>query len=140
MVRMKKRLVLTLLAVLALPAGWFVSSWFEKVRFETDQNKLHAEISSIRAHEEGYALRHGHYLLIPDSCTEPLAAQWQELGRQAPKKEIGCFRVESSDPVFATAATAPEMRIIGELTRLNLRGVEGSSDSKPAWSSLEPTK
>lgn len=126
-----------LLAALALALGFAGASFVNRTQIDKKKNELHSRLATLRTYEEGYALRNGHYLLVPDSCREPLHAAWVKLGTQAPPKSAGCFRVESDRP-YPGGATAQSMRIVARSPELGIEAVEGDMDSQPTWRPYKP--
>lgn len=121
-----------LLAVLALALGFAGASFVNRTQKEKKKNALHSQLATLRTYEEGYALRRGHYLLLPDSCKEPRHPGWEKLGTKAPPKSTGCFRVES-DRAHPGGTTAASMRIVARSPELGIEAIEGDMDSKPTW-------
>jgi type II secretory pathway pseudopilin PulG len=125
------------LAILALAIGFGGATFLNRARKDKQKNELHARLATLRTYEEGYALRNGHYVLLPNSCLSPNHPGWKTLGMAAPEKKNGCFRVESDQP-FPGGATAPSMRIVAQSPALGIEAVEGDLDSKPAWRAYRP--
>lgn len=129
--------LVVVLGVLAAGFGWGGASWYQARVKKTVQSTLHRHIATLRTHEEGYALRHGHYLLLADSCLAAGAASWKQLGLTPPPREDGCFRVESNTPDWPGVLTSPTLRIVAVSPRGDLTGQETENDAKPRWAALE---
>ena len=122
-------------AVVALALGWGFGRAVQRSRSDARRQKVHAVLSTLRTFEEGYALRLGAYVVLPDSCREPEYPGWEMLGTSAPSPSVGCFRVEGNGAA-ADSPTAPSIRVIAESAALKLRAVEGNEDSAPTWTAL----
>lgn len=132
-----KPFVIIAAVVAAIVAGTGLTIMWERYDATALQKRLKTVISTVRAYEEAYALRHGHYLMVPDSCAQPASAAWKELGMKPPKPEQGCYRVEPREPAAAGAVTAPTMQIVVLVPSHKLQAVEGDDDKKPAWTPLK---
>ena len=133
MLRSRYRFIV--LAVVALALGWAIGLAVQRSRSDTRRRNIHAALSTLRTFEESYALRHGGYVVLPDSCREPEYPGWKMLGTSAPSPSVGCFRVEGNGAA-ADSPTAPSIRVIAESAALKLRAVEGNEDSAPTWTAL----
>lgn len=125
--------LVVILGVLATGFGWGGASWYQARVKKATQSTLHRHIAALRTHEEGYALRNGHYLLLGDSCSAAGAEAWTKLGLPRPPKDDGCFKVESNTPGWSDAASSPTLRIVAVSPRGDLTGRETENDAKPTW-------
>jgi type II secretory pathway pseudopilin PulG len=136
---LKTRLFGLILAIVVVAVGFGGSILYASREAATVKKKLHAEIASLRTYQESYALRHGHYLLLPDSCRANDREAWKKLGRTAPDQKIGCFEISSAQTGSTPApATSGTMVIIAISPDGKLKGVESSEDSRPTWVTLAP--
>lgn len=129
--------LVVILALLATGFGWGGASWYQARARKTVQATLHRHIAALRTYEEGYALRHGHYLLLADSCAAPGAETWKTLSMARPPKDEGCFKVESNTPGWSDPATSPTLKIVAVSRRGDLSGSETENDAKPKWTVLK---
>lgn len=133
---MKRLLTIgTLLAITALGSGYAASHAWQRYQNQQSQRRIHAEIAAIRTYEEGFALRHGHYLLLPNSCDVGGDEPWRTLGKARPTAEVGCFWV-TAPGALTGAVTAPTLTIVGENVVARLRGTESSDDRQPTWETV----
>jgi hypothetical protein len=130
----------TFLLLVLITVGWFGSFYYRRYEISELQKKVHSQIATLRTYEEGYALRHGAYLVLPDSCKAPSDLGWSQLGLPAPAKSKGCFKVEplsASFPTEITASSSPvtaaSIKIIGISPGGQVTGVESSEDKAPRW-------